>query len=155
MTESARYSFLKAKEKIESFCAYQERCHAEVTTKLKALGVDSEDIDALLAYLIEHNFLNEQRFAEAFVSGKVAIKKWGRTKIKHHLRQKQVSSSCIEAAMQTIDDEVYMANLKHLAALKFEEKKGTPYERKMKTMRFLYQRGYENDEIQSILAFLR
>lgn len=152
MTESLRYSFLKAKEKIEAFCAYQDRCHFEVENKLKNLGVDMEDVNALLAHLIEYKFLDEQRFADSFVSGKVTIKKWGRTKIKYHLKQKRVSPKCIESALQKIDDSIYLSNLKKLAQLKFEEKKGTQYERKLKTMRFLYQRGYESDEIKSVMV---
>jgi regulatory protein len=154
MAESQRYSFLKAKLKIEAFCAYQDRCHFEVDKKLKSMGVDREDVDALLAYLVEHKFLDEQRFADSFVSGKVNIKKWGRTKIKYHLNQKRISSACIQSALNKIDDEIYFDNLKVLAKIKFKEKKGSTYERKMKTMRFLYQRGYESDEINSILDIL-
>ena len=154
MAESQRYSFLKAKEKIEAYCAYQDRCHYEVSDKLKKMGVDNEDVDALLAYLIEHQFLDEQRFADSFVSGKVNLKKWGRTKIKYHLYQKRIPKVCIEQALSKIDDTVYLDNLKTLADLKFKEKKGTTYERKMKTLRFLYQRGYESDEINTILENL-
>lgn len=151
MAESQRYSFLKAKEKIEAFCAYQDRCHFEVENKLRTMGVDTEDVYALLAYLVENSFLDEQRFADSFVSGKVNIKKWGRTKISYHLKQKRISPACIQSAFHKIDDEIYFNNLKSLAEIKFKEKKGNTYERKMKTMRFLYQRGYENDEIKTIL----
>jgi regulatory protein len=154
MSDSQRYSFLKAKEKIEAFCAYQDRCHFEVENKLRSMGVDTDDVYALLAYLVENKFLDEQRFADSFVSGKVNIKKWGRMKIKYHLQQKRISSACIEMAFKEIDDEIYFDNLKTLAELKYKEKKGTIYERKMKTMRFLYQRGYENEEIMKILDIL-
>ena len=69
------YSFLEAKQKIEAWCAYQERAQSEVVKKLREYGLDTQDTYALISDLITNNFLNEQRFASAFTSGKVRIKK--------------------------------------------------------------------------------
>ena len=75
------YSLEEAQKKIEYYCAYQERCHLEVTTRLKSFGLLPVSIDHLIVKLMESNFLNEERYARAFVSGKFRIKKWGRIKI--------------------------------------------------------------------------
>ncbi|MDG0973387.1 MAG: regulatory protein RecX [Crocinitomicaceae bacterium] len=145
------YSFLEAKRKIEAWCAYQERAQSEVEKRLRDYGLDTEDVFALISHLITNNFLNEQRFAEAFTSGKVRIKRWGRRKIYNELIQKQVSKITIQAAFDTIDLEVYENNLFFLAERKYAETKGDSYERKMKTARFLTGKGYEFELIQDVM----
>src|SRR5688572_5536586 len=112
MTGSPTYSFLEAKQKIEAFCAYQERCDFEVRQKLFSWGLFQEDVDALISDLITHNFLNEQRFAEAYVSGKFRIKKWGRVKIRQQLKLRKISEYSIKKGMQVIDDEEYIKTAK-------------------------------------------
>ena len=84
-------SILEIKAKIQSFCAYQERCQKEVREKLKSLHTNSLEAEQIIAELIEENFLNEQRFASAFARGKFRIKKWGRKKIESKLKFKEVS----------------------------------------------------------------
>jgi regulatory protein len=145
------YSFLEAKRRIEAWCAYQERAQSEVEKRLRDYGFDTEDAFALISHLITNNFLNEQRFAEAFTSGKVRIKRWGRRKIYNELIQKQVSKNTIQAAFDTIDLEVYENNLFFLAERKYAETKGDSYERKMKTARFLIGKGYEFELIQDVM----
>ncbi len=149
-----KYSFLEAKAKIEAWCAYQERCHFEVWTKLRTWNIDEEDTNTLIADLITNNFLNEQRFAEAYVSGKVSIKKWGKSKIKAHLKQKRISETLIKKALTTIDETVYWDNLIHLATRKWHEKKGDGYSKRQKVSLFLYQKGYEASLISEALEHL-
>lgn len=148
------YSFLEAKQKIEAWCAYQERAQLEVEKKLREYGLDSEDTHALISDLISNNFLNEQRFASAFTSGKVRIKRWGRRKIYNQLLQKQVGKNIISEAFKEIDLNLYLENLTYLAQRKFTEAKGTLFERKVKTARFLTGKGYEFDLIQDVLEHL-
>ncbi|MCO5269757.1 MAG: recombination regulator RecX [Brumimicrobium sp.] len=146
-----RYSFLEAKQKIEAWCAYQDRCHSEVYKKLRSYGLDDEDTNALLADLIVNRFLDEQRFADSYVSGKFRIKKWGKIKIKTQLKFKQVPSSCIQSALNTIDSNEYFQTLYQLAEKKWKEKKGTPFQIKGKVVLYLQSKGYENDLIFSVL----
>lgn len=148
------YSFLEAKQKIEAWCAYQERAQSEVEKKLREYGLDAEDTYALISDLITNNFLNEQRFASAFTSGKVRIKRWGRRKIYNQLLQKQVAKIIIQEAFNEIDLDIYQENLSFLAQRKFDEAKGTLFERKVKTARFLTGKGYEFDLIQDVLEHL-
>ncbi len=151
MHSERKYSFLKAKEKIEAWCAYQDRCHYDVNLKLISFGLDEEDRSRLISHLISYDFLNEQRFADAFVSGKVRIKKWGRVKIKQHLKAKQVPDRCVSEAMKNVDMDEYLNNLKSLAQKKSALIKDTGYLKKQKIAQFLYGKGYESDLIQDVL----
>ena len=69
------YTIDEAQKKLENYCAYQERCHKEVRAKLKSMRMIPEAIDKIMVHLINHNFLNEERFAKTFVRGKFRIKK--------------------------------------------------------------------------------
>ena len=74
------------KKKIEHYCAYQERCHLEVTNKLNKLGVFGDELDEYVCYLIDENFLSETRFSEAYVRGKFNNNNWGKVKISRELK---------------------------------------------------------------------
>ena len=100
-----------ATEKLKKYCAYQERSHKEVVDKLYKLGLYKNEVDQVLIALIQDDFLNEERFAQAFVSGKFRIKRWGRVKIKSHLKQKHISDYCIKKGMQEIDETEYFETL--------------------------------------------
>lgn len=91
--------------KLQSYCAYQERCHQEVERKLFELGVYGDYADAVIADLISTNFLNEERFAIAFACGKYRIKQWGKYRIQKELQQRRVSRYSIGKAMEAIDKE--------------------------------------------------
>lgn len=151
-----KYSFLEAKMKLEALCAYQERCSWELDQKMIGWGVDSEDRGRLLAHLIEHNFLNEERFAQAFVSGKINIKRWGRVKIRQQLKQKKISDYSIQKAFSEIDESQYLSNLQQLAEKKWRTlgKEKDTYVSKMKVARFLSSKGYESDLIRESLENL-
>jgi len=113
-------------------------------------GLYEDDRNALLADLITNNFLSEERFAEAFTSGKVRIKKWGRIKIRVELKQKQISDYSIKKAFNQIDDSIYIDNLNHLAERKWNAltSETNEYTRKMKVYRYLSSKGYETDLIK-------
>ncbi len=143
---------IEALEKAKAYCAYQERCHWEVKKKLKGWNLNSDEIDYVILQLMEGNYLNEERFACAFVSGKFRIKKWGRNKIKLQLKQRQISDYCIRKGMEEIEEEEYMKTLNDLVEKKFNSiTKGKEYEKKYKTLTYLYNRGFERDLIQDAL----
>jgi regulatory protein len=142
------YTFLEAKAKLESLCAYQERCQFEIDQKLISWKFPPDQRDQLIADLITNNFINEQRFAEAFVSGKFNIKKWGRIKITSHLKQKLISNYSIQKGLKEIDQDQYWSTIVALAFKKKAElssKKGNLWDHKAKTYRFLQSKGYESD----------
>lgn len=152
MNSGRKYSLLEAKTKLEALCAYQERCSQELNRKMMQWGLDQEDRDALLADLISNNFLSEERFAEAYVSGKVNIKRWGKVKIRQHLKQKEISEYSIKKAFEAVPDEVYFGNLKHLAERKYASlKEPDSYPKKAKIYRYLASKGYETEFIRDVV----
>ena len=142
-----------AKSKIEGFCAYQERSHLEVKNKLESWHIDFRDINRLISELIETNFLNEERFASSYVSGKFRIKKWGKIKIRQQLKSKQVSNYSLNKALAEIDEDDYLSTLTKLAISKNRLIKAKDqWDRRIKLQRFLQSKGYENELIGEVLS---
>ena len=139
-------------QKLKQYCAYQERSHHDVKSRLYDLGVWKKDHDEIIAALIEENYLNEERFAIAFAGGKFRMKQWGRVKIRYELKQRQVSEYCIKKALKQIDEEEYGQTLRKLAEDKYAALKGEQYlVRRKKTQDYLLQKGYEPELIKEAL----
>ena len=139
-------------EKAARFCAYQERCHRDIERRLQEWNVDIDIQDEIVAELIQQNFLNEERFALAFVSGKVNIKRWGKYKITYELRSRNISDYVIKKAIGQIDEEQYILNLKTLIQLKNSLIIAkNDFEKRMKLVKYLASRGYETSLINDNL----
>ena len=141
-----------ALQKMQAFCAYQERCHSEVKTKLIALGIYGDAIDEIIIELIQDNFLNEERFAKAFAHGKSNIKNWGKIRIKQELKLRKISEYCIRKALEEISDEDYRARLKGLIIKKNKLLTETnDFQRNQKIFHYALQKGYESELISATL----
>jgi regulatory protein len=151
MTESGssysgfRISVEKALQKLKHYCGYQERSHSEVRQKLYSLGLFKKEVDELISQLIEEGYLNEERFALQFASGKSRIKGWGRQKILYELRQRGISENCIIKALKSLDPAEYDAGFNRLAAKKWNalHAEKNIFVKKSKWQQFLIQRGFE------------
>ncbi|MEN8956909.1 MAG: regulatory protein RecX [Flavobacteriales bacterium] len=134
-----------AAEKLKKYCAYQERSHMEVVDKLYKLGLYKNEVDQVVLELLQQNFLNEERFAKAFASGKFRIKKWGRVKIKSHLKQKRISDFCIKKGLAEIDEDEYVETLTYWIDRKKEDvKEKDEFKKNGKIAAFLIQKGFES-----------
>lgn len=132
--------------KIEHFCAYQERCHDEVMQKLRAMKMDSNEIDEILAHLIQENYLNESRFACSFARGKHRIKFWGKVRIVNELKFRNISTYNINLALKEITAEEYEANFNALAERNWQSIKETNgLKKRKKYCDFLLRKGYESN----------
>lgn len=144
--------FQKIKSKLESFCAYQERSQYEVEKKLNTLTSISEDKQRIISHLNQNNFLNQSRFIEAYVSGKINLKRWGKGKIRVGLIQHKIPKIDIDQAMNNIPKKTYQNNLLILAQRKALsiKKEEDLYLKKAKLMRFLYSKGYTSSDWEEI-----
>ena len=135
----------EATKKLESYCAYQERCHKDVVAKLRAMGMIPDDIDQIVVHLIQENYLNEERFAKSFARGKFRIKKWGRVRITNELKQRNITRYNIKIALKEIDDSIYLETLDLLADKRLASIKETnTQKRKRKLADYLLYRGWES-----------
>ncbi|MFI5133158.1 MAG: regulatory protein RecX [Chitinophagales bacterium] len=142
----------QALQKLKHYCGYQERCHSDVKEKLYSLGVRKNDHDAIIATLIEENYLNEERFVIQFASGKFRMNQWGRIKIKAELKKRQVSEYSINKALKQINESEYLQTLNKLAAKKHASLKNEQYLiRKKKTIDYLLGKGFEWELVKTIV----
>ena len=139
------YTVQEATKKLEHYCAYQERCHKEVVQKLQSMHMIPEAIDVIVVHLIQHNFLNEARFAKAFVRGKFKFKAWGRRRLTFELKQKDVSKVNINQALADIPDAEYIGVFNDLAEKKaLSIKEPNILKKKKKFIEYFLYRGWES-----------
>lgn len=140
---------LSALEKAKKYCAYQERAHSDVRKKLMEWKLTEEQVEWVIAELIQENYLNELRYARAFAEGKFRIKGWGKYKIKYSLRAKGISDYCIAQALESITEN-YQDMLAKQAAkwLRIHPDKD---KQNQKLTAHLLSKGYAYNEIQNYL----
>ena len=149
------YSLDEAQKKLEFYCAYQERSHKEVVTKLKDMRMIPDAIDVIVVHLIQNNFLNEERFAKAFVRGKFRIKKWGKNRLKQELKRKDITKTIIDIALKEIDADDYLETFYALAEKKAETiKEANSYKKKKKLADYLLYRGWESPLVYDVVNTL-
>jgi len=138
--------------KAEHYCAYQERSQQEVRDKLYEWGLWPEAVENTIVQLIGSSFLNEERFAKAYVKGKFNQKGWGKIKIKQGLKFKRVPDKLIKKALETISPDAYLQTLEKIiekkAALTTEK---DAYKRRYKLQQYALGRGFETDLIADVL----
>lgn len=141
---------------MEYYCAYQERCYKEVEEKLYSFSVNLSEKEEILTYLIENNFINEERFAQSFVRGKHNYKSWGKNRIVNELKFRNISSRIITIALKEIPEETYLENFHQLAEKHWHnitERKGPKKNKKF--VDFLLRKGYEMSLIYEKLNELK
>lgn len=146
------YSLDEAREKLRAFCAYRERSQVEVREKLLGYGIIPDVAEELITELIQENFLNEERFARAYVRGKFNIKKWGRQKIKQGLYRHQLSDYVLRKAFEEIDDQKYIETLEALVDKKLRETRiRNEFQRNGKVAAYAISRGFEPDLVWEVV----
>lgn len=136
----------EAQQKLEHFCAYQDRCHDEVVTKLYSLKMSPDEIDIIIVKLIEDNFLNETRFACSFARGKHRIKHWGKIRIVNELKIRHISATNIKLALKEITPEEYETTFDQISQRCWENLiESNSLKKRKKFCDYLLRRGYESN----------
>lgn len=150
MTENTLYK--TALSKAMNQCSRRELCCSEVESKLETWGLQKSDSQKIIDILINDNFINEERYAHAFVKDKFNHNRWGRIKIAAHLRAKNIPSEIIRSALSSIDPESYRNIMKALIdGHKRSVKARNSYEMNAKLLRFGLSRGFESSLLYDIL----
>lgn len=143
------YTVDEAKARMERYCAYQERCHKQVQQKLYEMRIIPEATDLIIHHLITHNYLNETRFAQAFVRGKFRIKKWGKNRLIRELKLRDISHYNIKLAMKEIPESDYMVAFHELSEKRWLQlaSEANLQSKKKKFADYLLYRGWESELI--------
>jgi regulatory protein len=143
-----RFSPTEALAKIQRYCAYQERSHKEVKSKLYDYGLYATQVDEIISQLITDGFLNEERFAKAYAGGKFRMKKWGKLKIKNELEFLGLTKNCINRGLKEIEPADYSKTLKALIRKKSTEmNEENRFKKRDRVARFVIGKGYEPEMV--------
>jgi regulatory protein len=149
------HSQTTAYDKATILCSKSEHCTSEIQEKLKLWGLSSEDSEPVLEKLTAEKYLDDKRFAQAYVKDKFRFNHWGKQKIAYMLRTKNISSEILELAFEEIEDESYSDKLRKILAEKEKSVKAKdPYDKRNKLMRFAMGRGFESEIIYTVLKEL-
>ncbi len=140
-------------EKARQFCAYRERCAAEVHDKLRRLGAGRESIVQVTKNLREEGFLDDKRFAALFARSKFQQNKWGKVKIKAALLGKKVPEEFVRDALKEINAGEYQETLQRLASSKMQDLQARNSDQaKAKTAAYCVRKGYEPEIVWTVLG---
>jgi len=141
-----KLTLTEAQLKLEFYCSYQERCHQEVVQKSYELGMNSQEIDVIVVHLLQHDFLNEERFARSFARGKHRIKHWGKIRIVNELKFRHIAAPNIKLALTEITETQYLETFHQLAERHWETIRETDVQKKKKRWcDYLLRKGWESN----------
>ena len=146
MTEQEAYLQLAA------LCAQAEHCQQEMRDKMRRWEMVPEVQERVIARLVKERYIDDERYARAFVKDKIRYNKWGRRKVQQGLWTKRIDDDIQQRVLDEIDDEEYLAVLKPLLAQKRKSIKAqSDYELNQKLVRFALGRGFTFDIIRQCL----
>lgn len=135
-----------------ALCSQREYCRSDIEEKLQKWGVNNADCQKIINTLTNENFINEERYARAFVNDKFRHNKWGKIKISYHLRARKISPQAINDALESIDNEQYISTIKMLIeGHKKSVRAKNDYDLRARLLRFGQSRGFESSLLYDIL----
>jgi regulatory protein len=152
MTDDFTFPEKEVLKKLTRFCAYRDRCRSEVVQKLRSFGVDGQKAQKYISWLEKENYLNQQRFVESFIHGKLHQNRWGRIKITAALKAKQVADDDISGGIAQIDAADYYKILKKTLESKAALLKGSHDKiKRQKLIAYAASKGFTYEEIINVL----
>jgi regulatory protein len=149
---SEKALFKTALSKAMAQCSRREFCSDDIRNKLLLWGVGNNDTEKITGILIKENFINESRYATAFVKDKFNYNKWGKVKIAAHLKTKNIPPDIIKSALNSIDNVLYTKFLKELiAGHRRSVKAKNQYDLKAKLLRYGLSKGFESSLLYDLL----
>lgn len=143
----------KAQVRLEEQCARAEVSTGEAMEKLRRWGISQQEATTIIRKLTDTRYIDDRRYAAAYVNDKIAFARWGKRKIAHALHMKGVSRDIAAPILDNVDEETYEDNIRHIITVKTQSNPaltGT-YEGRTKLFRHLLSRGYEADTAARVL----
>lgn len=138
--------------KLTALCARSEHCQQEMLEKMRQWGVSQEEQAQVMARLVSERYVDDERFARAFVSDKIRYNKWGRRKVEQALWLKRIDKAIASQVLDEVDDAEYVSVLRPLLKQKRRSTKAaSEYELTMKLIKFALSRGFTMDIIKQCI----
>jgi len=137
--------------KIERYCAYQDRCTQEVVTKLRSWQLEEQEQRQVLQILKNDGFIDDERYVQSFIRGKINTKQWGVQKIRMGLLQKGISKDLIDKYIEDISPQQYTDNIQTVLRKWTQSHGPVTQENITKLYRHLLSKGYTYEEIKGEL----
>ena len=145
----------EALERLEEQCMRAERSTGEARQKLRQWGIAPDEAERIIASLVKRRFIDDSRFARAFVLDKLRFGHWGRVKISIHLRAKGIDTRTAEEALDLINEDEYRTILAALLTARSRQLDMTDYNERAKLYRFGLSRGFESSLVAAEVRRLR
>lgn len=137
--------FESARRRAMTICAGREYCIDDIRNKLGSWGVGEADTEKIIISLQKEKFIDEERYAAAFVRDKFKYNKWGKIKISAHLRQKKIPENIINIALDSIDNTTYLNMIRDLLiSHRRTIRAANQYDLKGKLLRYGLSKGFES-----------
>lgn len=141
--------------KAATYASKCEHCESEVREKLVSWGATEEEQEAIIEYLVEERYIDNQRYAKSYAKDKFRFNHWGKYKISMMLRSKNIGNEEIEVALGEIDEEEYVERLEQMLRDKLRSiKYSSEYEKKGKLFKFAQSRGFESSAISKVIDLI-
>lgn len=137
---------------LAALCARSEHCQWEMLEKMRRWELDDAALARVMTRLVKERYVDDERYARAFVKDKVRYNKWGRRKVEQALWQKRIDDDIRERVLDEVDEEEYLNVLRPLLKQKRKSIKAeNDYELKQKLVRFALGRGFTYDIIRQCI----
>ena len=137
---------------LAQLCARAEHCQHEMLEKMRRWEMSDEAQARVMARLVKERYVDDERYARAFVRDKIRYNKWGRRKVEQALWQKRIDEDIRQQVLDEVDDEEYLSVLRPLLKQKRRSTKAaSDYELNQKLVRFALGRGFTYDIIRQCL----
>jgi regulatory protein len=145
----------KALLRAKQTCSKQEKCISDIKRNLVKWQIPENDSEKILQNLVNERFIDESRYAHAFVKDKFALNGWGKLKIRYMLKAKEIPDHIIQVALDEISEQDYLGTLKKNMIKKQHEIKNEPFlKQKSKLLRYASSKGYETELIYRVLDYV-
>ena len=137
---------------LAQLCARSEHCQHDLLEKMRRWEMSDEAQARVMQRLVSERYVDDERYARAFVRDKIRYNKWGRRKVEQALWQKRIDEDIRQQVLDEVDDEEYLSVLRPLLKQKRRSTKAeSDYELNQKLVRFALGRGFTYDIIRQCL----
>jgi len=142
----------EAFQRLSALCARGEHCQHDMLEKMRQWGVEPEAQARVMERLVRERYVDDERFARAFVRDKIEYSHWGRRKVEQALWQKQIDEEVARRTLDAVDPQTYIDVLRPMLKQKQRSVTGkSDYERYMKLLRWAVGRGFTTDIIRQCI----